>query len=200
MKIINLPLEKLETWSWLMLQLGKIVHDKMQLMRSPGKSWRLSYIKLEGIKDAGKDFQVRLAELLGESEPSAPSGFPVSVLEAAPHLKELASHTFDDPHLGSTWRLRRAYEKEVDSVVDGMRGQEIAQPLPRSIWKSIIEDRYVDFEKLFAAMDPGYDPYDIPRDFAGGFALIKKDNTVENSDVGLMNKSRLGHLTLLGLD
>ena len=51
------------------------------------------------------------------------------------------------------------------------------QPLPRSIWKSIIEDRYVNFKKLFAAMDPGYDPYDIPQDIAGGFVLIKKDNT-----------------------
>ena len=55
--------------------------------------------------EAGKDFQVYLAELFGESEPSPPSGFPVSVLEAAPHLKELKSHTFDNPHLGSTWRL-----------------------------------------------------------------------------------------------
>ena len=122
------------------------------------------------------DFESRLAELLGEREPSAPSGFPTSVLEAAPHLKELGSQAFDDPHLGSTWRLKRVYEKEIDGVIDGMRGQEISQPLPRSVWKSIIEDRYVDFEKLFASMDPGYDPNDIPKDFAGGFALVKKDN------------------------
>jgi len=80
----------------------------------------------------GSDFQTRLAELLGDGEPSTPSGFPVSVLEAAPHLGELSSHTFNDPHLGQTWRLRRAYEKEVEGVIDGMRGQEIGQPLPRS--------------------------------------------------------------------
>ena len=75
-------------------------------------TWKVLEAKLhkaqgdKGCLEAGKDFQVCLAELLGESEPSAPSGFPVSVLEAAPHLKELASHTFNDPHLGSTWRLR----------------------------------------------------------------------------------------------
>ena len=123
-------------------------------------AWKVLEAKLhkarrdKGRLDAGKEFQIRLAELLGESEPSAPSGFPVLVLEAAPHLKELSNHTFDDLHLGSTWRLRQAYEKEVDRVVDGMRGQDTAQPLSRSIWKSIIEDCYVDFEKLFASMDP----------------------------------------------
>ena len=89
-------------------------------------------------------------------------GFPVLVLEAAPHLKKLGSHTFNDLHLRSTWHLRRAYEKEVDCVIDGMRSQEIGQPLPRSMWKSIIEDCYVDFEKFLSVMDPSYDPYDTP--------------------------------------
>jgi len=123
-----------------------------------------------------KDFGTRLAELLGESEPAAPSGFPASVLDAAPHLKGLASRAFDDPHLGTTWRLRRAYGKEVEGVIDGMRSQDLAQPLARSIWRSIIEDRYVDFEKLFATMDPGYDPNDDAKDFAAGFSLVKKES------------------------
>ena len=145
-------------------------------------AWKVLEAKLrkaesdKGQTRIGKDFGTRLAELLGESEPAAPSGFPSSVLDAAPHLKELGSRAFDDPHLGTTWRLRRAYEKEVDGVVDGMRAQDLAQPLARSVWRSIIEDRYVDFEKLFATMDPGYDPNDDAKDFAGGFALIKKEN------------------------
>jgi len=145
-------------------------------------AWKVLEAKLrksEGDKGQariGKDFGTRLAELLGESEPAAPSGFPASVLEAAPHLKELGSRAYDDPHLGTTWRLRRAYEKEVDGVVDGMRAQDLEQPLARSVWRSIIEDRYVDFEKLFATMDPGYDPNDDAKDFAGGFALVKKES------------------------
>jgi len=144
-------------------------------------AWKVLEAKLrksqddKGVSRYGQGFRARLADLFAEDEPAGPSGFPASVLEAAPHLKELGAHTFDDPHLGCTWRLRRAYGKEIDGVVDGMCGQEVAQPLPRSIWKSIAEDRYVDFEKLFAAMDPGYDPNDIPRDFAGGFALVKKE-------------------------
>ena len=98
-------------------------------------AWKILEAKLrkgEGDKGQtriGKDFGTRLAELLGEGEPAAPSGFPASVLDAVPHLKGLASRAFNDPHLGSTWRLRRAYEKEVDGVVDGMWAQDLAQPL-----------------------------------------------------------------------
>lgn len=146
-------------------------------------AWKVLEAKLKKVRNnsktpsrLGSDLQVRLAELLGDDESSEPLGFPASVLDAAPHLKDLPSPSFDDPHLGQTWRLKRAYEKAIDNVIDGMRGQEIAQPLPRSIWKTIIEDRYVDFEKLFAGMDPNYDPNDESKDFGGGFALIKKDH------------------------
>ena len=146
-------------------------------------AWKVLEAKLQKAQSDNKtpsrvenNFQSRLAELLGESEPSEPSGFPLSVLDAAPHLRDLVNHAFEDPHLGQTWRLKHAYGKAVDSVIDGMHGQEIEQPLPRSIWKYIIEDRYVDFEKLFAAMDPGYDPNDVPKDFRAGYALIKKEH------------------------
>jgi len=145
-------------------------------------AWKVLEAKLKkaendkGPTRIGKDFGTCLAELLGESEPAAPSRFPASVLDAAPHIKELGSRAFNDPHLGTTWCLRRAFQKEVEGVIDGMRAQDLAQPLAQSIWRSIVEDRYVDFEKLFATMDPGYDPNDDAKDFAGGFALIKKEN------------------------
>jgi len=85
-------------------------------------AWKVLEAKLrkaegnKGQSHIGKDFGTRLAELLGESEPAAPSGFPASVLGAAPHLKQLGSRAFDDPHLGTTWRLKRAYEKEVAAI------------------------------------------------------------------------------------
>ena len=59
-----------------------------------------------------------------------------------------------------------------------MRTQNLLQPLPRSIWKLIIEDQYINFTKLFASMDPGYDPNDEPKDFGGRYTLIKKDHLV----------------------
>ena len=53
--------------------------------------------------------------------------------------------------------------------------QPLSDPIPRSIWKLIAQDHFVDFEKLFASMERGYDHNDEPREFAGGFSLIKKD-------------------------
>ena len=58
-------------------------------------AWKVLEAKLKkGASDSGptqigKDFGTRLAKLLGENEPAAPSGFPASVLDAAPISKTL---------------------------------------------------------------------------------------------------------------
>lgn len=146
-------------------------------------AWKVLEAKLRRIHPVEQtsqldlDFQARLASLLGEKTPAS-SLFPSSILEGAPHLKALSGSSFDDPHLGATWRLRRVYQGDVEGVIDGMRGQNLSQPLPRSVWRLIIEDRYVDFSKLHASMDPGYDPNDEPKDFGGGYALVKKDHLI----------------------
>ncbi len=57
---------------------------------------------------------------------------PSAVLEAAPHLRNLATQAVKDPHLEATFKLRSAYvEKEViDSIVDVLQLQPLVQPLP----------------------------------------------------------------------
>jgi hypothetical protein len=37
------------------------------------------------------------------------------------------------------------------------------------------EDSFVDFEKLFASMDEGYNHHNDPKDFGASYALVKKD-------------------------
>lgn len=59
-----------------------------------------------------------------------------------------------------------------------MQQQPLDDPIPRSIWRDIIQDRFVNFEKLFASMDRGYDHHDEPRSFHGEFALVRKDQFV----------------------
>ena len=117
-----------------------------------------------------------LAKLLGV-ERSAPQSLPASVLALAPHLAELSTSAISDPHIEETWKLRQAIgtDKTIDSLVNLMQVQPLADPIPRSIWRSVIQDHFVDFEKLFASMDKGYDHNDEPRDFGGGYALIKKE-------------------------
>ena len=117
-----------------------------------------------------------LAKLLGV-ERSAPQSLPASVLALAPHLAELSTSAISDPHIEETWKLRQAIgmDKTIDSLINLMQVQPLADPIPRSIWRSIVQDHYVDFEKLFASMDKGYDHNDEPRDFGGGYALVKKE-------------------------
>jgi len=122
--------------------------------------------------------------LLGLNAPISASSLPASVLTAAPHLAKLSS-LGGDTHLDSTWNLRQAYsgDKAIDAIVDIMQRQQLEEPIPRSIWKEIVQDRFVNFQKLFAAMEPGYDHHDEPKDFHGGFALIKKDQAIARKAV-----------------
>ncbi|EDR09773.1 uncharacterized protein LACBIDRAFT_325572 [Laccaria bicolor S238N-H82] len=56
-----------------------------------------------------------------------------------------------------------------------MQLQPLVDPIPRPLWRAIIQDQYVDFEKLHASMDRGFSHNDDAKDFAGGFSLVRKD-------------------------
>jgi hypothetical protein len=106
------------------------------------------------------------------------SGIPSLILAAAPHLSELADRSIGgDSYLYKTWKLRQAFSSEggVDPIIDLMQLQPLADPIPRLIWRVIIQDQCVDFQKLFGSMDKDYDHHDEAKDFAGGFLLVKKD-------------------------
>jgi hypothetical protein len=120
-----------------------------------------------------------LAELFNIGRPSSSLTLPSSVLALAPHLGELSGAASINPHIEATWKLRRALasEKTLETLVDLMQVQPLPDPIPRSIWKAIAQDQYVDFEKLYASMDRGYDHNAEPREFAGGFTLVKKDSS-----------------------
>jgi hypothetical protein len=126
----------------------------------------------------------QLALLLGLNTTSSGSSLPASVLAAAPHLAKLSSST-SDAHLDSTWKLRQAYsgDKAIDTIIDIMQRQQLEELIPRSIWKEIVQDRFINFQKLFAAMEPGYDHHDEPKDFHGGFALVKRDQALARKPV-----------------
>jgi hypothetical protein len=64
-----------------------------------------------------------------------------------------------------------------------MQCQQLEELIQRFIWKEIVQDRFVNFQKLFAAMELGYDHHDEPKDFHGGFALVKRDQVVAQKPV-----------------
>jgi len=117
-----------------------------------------------------------LAKLLS-IEHLAPQSLPASVLALAPHLAELSTSAISDPHIEETWKLWQAIgtDKTINSLINLMQVQPLTDPIPHSVWCSIIQDHFVDFEKLFASMDWGYNHNDEPCDFGGGYVLIKKE-------------------------
>jgi hypothetical protein len=122
-----------------------------------------------------------LATLLGLRRPSAALLSP-SLLTAAPHLAHLSSST-GDSHIDKTCDLRSRFAAEKDTLVELVQRQHFVDPVPRSLWRLIVQDRYVDFEKLFSALVSGYDHYDDPTDFHGGYVLIKKDQATARKPV-----------------
>jgi hypothetical protein len=116
-----------------------------------------------------------IANLLGIENPKG--SIPASVLSKAPYLAELSTATAADPHLEQTQDLVAAFSSQVtqDTLVVKAQLAPVSVPLPRTIWRKIILDQFVDFEKLFASMEKGYEHFDDPKDFGAGYALVKKD-------------------------
>ncbi|CAA7268095.1 unnamed protein product [Cyclocybe aegerita] len=144
--------------------------------------WQLVLAKLATMaarpnSSAGKGSFLELLKIFDRSSASTSRSIPSMVLDGAPHLQNLSSNTIKDPHLDETWRLRLLFagKETINSIVDHLQAQPVDQPLPRSIWRLLVQDQYVDFEKLFASMDPNYNHNDDPKDFGGGFALVKKE-------------------------
>ena len=59
--------------------------------------------------------------------------------------------------------------------MDRLRLQNVERPLPASIWRKVAQDKFVDFEKLFAAMESGFRHDDEAKDFGAGYVIVKKD-------------------------
>ncbi|KAH6902337.1 hypothetical protein BKA70DRAFT_1113051, partial [Coprinopsis sp. MPI-PUGE-AT-0042] len=122
----------------------------------------------------------------GQEAPS-PRAIPASVLAAAPHLANLAIVNEVDPIISATWKLRQAFaaDKAVEAIADRMQAQPFVEPLPRSIWKPIIQDLYVDFTKLHAAIDPSshFQHIDESKELGGGLMLVKKEHLLGSKEV-----------------
>ncbi|KAG6894241.1 hypothetical protein C0993_012003 [Termitomyces sp. T159_Od127] len=121
----------------------------------------------------------QLAELLGDPKKTTEaSPIPQSTLTAVPHLASLQNKVSEDPHISRTWYLRHEYSKEkvVDSLISLGQSQPLKEPISRAMWRLVILDQFVDFDKLYATFDRGYDHADEPKEFMGGFSLVRKDH------------------------
>lgn len=141
-------------------------------------TWRLLAAKLRAAKNlsSADDELSRIWNILDPSASQGPARIPDTILAVAPHLDEL-NKLHLDLHIQKTIDIRQAFvsEKYVNLVVQRLLLTQLRQPLPVSIWKDIVLDKYVNFEKLHATLDPSYDYNDDVKDFGGGYGLVKKE-------------------------
>ena len=114
-------------------------------------------------------------ELLGQDTSSSTSLLK-SVLAVAPHLADDEDSVFKDPYLGETQKCRMVYasQKPFKNLVIKAQGQKVLEPVANSIWRLVILDKYIDFEKLYATLDPGYNPNDEAEELNEKFTLLEK--------------------------
>ncbi|KAJ3831362.1 hypothetical protein F5878DRAFT_675947 [Lentinula raphanica] len=132
----------------------------------PGKERSSEYAVLEQ--------QLKAIQLLVSGDSGSVSA---STLDSLPHLREKARST-GDLHIDKTLQTKKIYLKEQNcgALIDLFQSCYLPEPLPRSIWKLILKDEYISFEKLLAGIDPSYDHQDEGRDFGAGYTLVKKDH------------------------
>lgn len=126
----------------------------------------------------------KMFELFGQ-EASAPSALSKSVLAVAPHLADDEDSVFGDPYLNETQKCKVAFasQKPFEHLIVKAQGRRMPEPITNSIWKLIILDKYVDFEKLYVTLDPDYNPNDEAKDLGDSFTLLEKNSVSSRRSV-----------------
>lgn len=89
--------------------------------------------------------------------PPSPAGLSKEVLAVAPHLAQSSTSTLINPYLEQTSKAKNVYmaDKNFDRLIERGQQEILRDPISRPMWKLIIQDKYVDFEKLYATLDRG---------------------------------------------
>ena len=118
-----------------------------------------------------------MLELLSQ-EASTLTSLSKSVLAVALHLGTDEDTVFEDPYLSETQKCKMAYasQKPFKNLVIKAQGRKMCEPIANSIWRLVILNKYVDFEKLYVTLDPGYNPNDEAKELNERFTLLERNS------------------------
>jgi hypothetical protein len=137
--------------------------------------WAILREKVRSYREAGGRTATNLDDFLGIT-PNQSSSISASLVADVLHLATYFGTT-GDAHLDKTYHLRERYsaDKVLEILVTQMQSHPIATPLPRPVWRRIIQDRYIPFDKLFAAIDRTKDGEDEHQVVIGSITFIESD-------------------------
>ena len=120
-----------------------------------------------------------MLELFGQESPSSTS-LSKSVLAVTPHLADDDGTVFksEDPYLSETQKCKVAYagQKPFENLLIKAQGRKVREPIANSIWRLVILDKYVDFEKLYATLDPSYNLQDEAEELNDRFTPLERNS------------------------
>jgi hypothetical protein len=157
-------------------------HDQEERDRAVEEAaWATLRTKLEATSQAPSsslscNMLDKVFELLGQDKSSSP--LSKSVLAVAPHLADDDNSVFEDPHLSETQRCKIAYagQNPFKNLIIKAQDRRMHEPIANSIWRLVILDKYVDFEKLYVTLDAGYNPNDEAKELNDRFTLLEKNS------------------------
>jgi hypothetical protein len=108
--------------------------------------------------------------------PDQTATISTALISDVPHLAAYFGST-GDTHLDKTYHLRKRYsvDKVLEILITQMQSHPIATPLPQAVWHHIIQDWYIPFDKLFAAIDSTKDADDEHRVVIGNVTITDSD-------------------------
>jgi hypothetical protein len=152
-------------------------------------TWASLQSKLETLAPAptsgfSPDVLDRMLELFGQDSSSSTS-LSKSVLAVAPHLADDEDTIFDDPYLCETQKCKIAYssQKPFENLIIKAQGRKTREPIANSMWRLVILDKYVDFEKLYATLEPSYNSNDEAKELNDKFTLLEKNSVSSKRSV-----------------
>ncbi|KAM5534196.1 hypothetical protein V8D89_012103 [Ganoderma adspersum] len=140
-------------------------------------SWAIVQAKIDALRATTSGSQDTVEFLDALRGDTYGQGIPESVLAVAPHLKDVIASAESDTHLAKTFEIREHFsrEKVADRTISYLQLARLDDSLPKAIWRDVLADKYVNFEKVHVAIDSRFNHDDDAKDFAGGYVLLKKD-------------------------
>jgi hypothetical protein len=66
-------------------------------------------------------------------------------------------------------------ERNWDEVMEFLQHHRVKEPLPKAIWRDIIQDKMAPFDKINGVFEHGYNFMEALKDMGGGYSLPHQD-------------------------
>ena len=118
----------------------------------------------------------RIVKMFSSTNKSNESNIHQFILAKASHLAQPHDKAMVNPYVSKTQKFHQLYSKgkATKFLINLGQFQTAKDPVLCVIWKLVILDQFIDFEKLYTILDHSYDQSNKSKDFSSQFSLVRK--------------------------